>query len=147
MSRIICKWYIKVNYQLITYHYDVRALCMYVYAYAEICLKATSDFSKLTSPVDKNWLRLSIHYCGIRQRRNRDPQSSQRKLNGSNQKFNNSQSARPSGLWALRSQTWLRKIDARSCVEFSSYRTNSTQLLASILRSHARLRKALKPVG
>ena len=49
----------------------------------------------------------------------------------------------PTGLRALRSQTWLRKIDARSCVQFSSYRTNSTQLLASIFRSHVWLRKAL----
>ena len=53
----------------------------------------------------------------------------------------------PAGLKALRSQLWLRKIDARSCVEFSSYRTNSTQLFASISRSHVWLRKAPEPVG
>ena len=35
----------------------------------------------------------------------------------------------PSGSGALRSQTWLRKIDARSCVELFSYQTTRRNFL------------------
>ena len=45
----------------------------------------------------------------------------------------------PSGSTALRSQTWLRKIDARSCVELV--------ITEYIDRSHVWLRNDLEPVG
>ena len=51
----------------------------------------------------------------------------------------------PSGSRALRSQTWLRKIDARSCIDSSSYQTTRRNFLRRFCEAMSGFAKLLSP--
>ena len=51
----------------------------------------------------------------------------------------------PSGSGALRSQTWLRKIDARNCVDIFSYQTTRRNFLRRFCEAMSGFAKLLSP--
>ena len=53
----------------------------------------------------------------------------------------------PSGSTALQSQTWLRKINARSCVEIYSYQTTRRNFLRRFCEAMSGFAKPLSPQG
>ena len=53
----------------------------------------------------------------------------------------------PTGSRALWSQTWLRKIDARNCIETFSYRTNRRNFLRRFCEAMSGFAKLLSPKG